>query len=144
MRQPVVDHVFCHRPRNGQMEGALVPETRSSDPSGCCRAVPLAKEYLVLGPRPSDLVLHPDANERHEKLEAVQGAAPNPVRRQQQSPGNPALKAVAPHLLGACVDTNDPSLPTEHKTVDRDPLGRSIREDLPQFQIVDRGIGELN
>ena len=46
------------------MKGALVPEAGASDPPGRRGTVPLAKKDVVLGPRPSDLMLHPNAHQR--------------------------------------------------------------------------------
>ena len=59
MMQPVIAHILCRRPRNGKMEGKLGPEARARDPTRRRRAVPLAKENLVLSPRPPNLVLNP-------------------------------------------------------------------------------------
>ena len=68
MLQPVVAQVLSRCPRYGKMEGTLIRKTRTRDPTGRRRATPLTKENLVLGPRPSSLVLNLNANKRRKKL----------------------------------------------------------------------------
>ena len=68
MLQPVVVNILCRRPRNGEMEGTIVPDAaRARDPTGRRQAAPLAK-YNILSPRPAELVLDPRAHERREEL----------------------------------------------------------------------------
>ena len=118
------------------MEGTLVPKARARDSTRRRRAVPLAKEDLVLSPWPPDLVLDPHAYERREKRETVQGASPDPVKREQKSPRDSALKAVASHSLGAGVDANDTGRPAKHETVYQNSLCGGIHKCLPQFQVL--------
>jgi hypothetical protein len=69
---PVIAHVLCRRPRDGKMKRTLVPKAYARDPTGRRRAVPLAKENIVLA--------EPTAHQT--------GAHPTPPQASQGPQGN--------------------------------------------------------